>query len=227
MRIGQILRLPDLRQNVAEELLRRIGQRRRWDVKKAIKNDLQVTSSPEDGVEPLWRMHQALAEKGVAVKPLSFFELVESLFTWGDDYRVYYARLDGEIVAGLLAFYSGRTVEYFTPAFEDQHVSLQGPALLIYRAMVDAVEAGYRLWNFGGTATTAQGVYRYKRLWGAEDFNYYYYVNSYRDIGHIREMPRDQILKEYPFFYVLPFSRLLGEQAGRDGREGRGEWGHE
>jgi hypothetical protein len=211
-RIGQLVHLPALKESAAEEILGWLDSRRRRNVKKAIKSGIRVTCLPEDGVEPLWEMHHTgISAKGGIAKPLSFFHLATRQFEWGQDYRIYYAKLNGRTVAGLLLFYHRDTVEYYTPAIDDAYASLQPLALLIYQAMVDSVRAGYRVWNMGGTWATQSGVHRFKRLWHAQDYAYYYYVNTYGDIRHILESPRERLLSEYPWFYVVPFSVLTND----------------
>ncbi len=79
-------------------------------------------------------------------------------------------------------------------------------ALILYRAMEDAAARGCTCWNWGGTWLSQQGVYRFKRKWGAGDRRYRYYVRV-NDEGVLHRSP-GELLSAYPDFYVVPFDRL-------------------
>ena len=129
------------------------------------------------------------------------------IFTPGSDYNLYLAYYDGKPVAGLLLFYFNKTVEYFTPVIKAEYRNIQPLSLLIYEAMEDSLMQGYRYWNWGGTWVTQDGVYRFKKRWGTQDHPYYYYTRVYND--SMFRLSKEELLKEYPDFYVVPFDKLL------------------
>jgi lipid II:glycine glycyltransferase (peptidoglycan interpeptide bridge formation enzyme) len=119
---------------------------------------------------------------------------------------VYVALLDGEVVAGLLVFLFNGTAEYFTPAVHHDHRSEQPLALLLLEAMAAAAARGCRRWNWGGTWSSQDGVYRFKRKWGARDGRYRYYVQI-NDESLLDAAP-DELRARFGDFYVVPFSAL-------------------
>ena len=145
---------------------------------------------------------------GGIAKSDSFFRSVTEVFEYDTDYRLYYATLDGHLISALLVLYFNQTAEYFTPATVAEYRSLQPNSLLIFQALKDAQRSGLTYWNFGGTWNTQHGLYHFKRRWGAEDMPYHYHVKQYRDMEHLREMTQQDLLAEYPYFYILPFSVL-------------------
>ena len=105
-----------------------------------------------------------------------------------------------------LIFKYNKTIEYFTPVICTTHRNLQPLALLVFEAMKDAITHGYAFWNWGGTWLTQDGVYNYKKKWGTVDYSYYYYTSVYDT--SILEYTAEQLLAQYPYYYVLPFSAL-------------------
>jgi len=209
-RIGQISTLPVASEDLNSALMSILHYKTRNMVRKAYKANLQQRHSDNiDDLQFLARVHKQNMEAiGVPAKSWDFFRLIPETFEYDTDYRVYIAELNGKRIATLLVFYYHRTVEYFTPAIDVEYRSLQPNSMLIFEAMKDATERGYRYWNFGGTAYSAKGVYDFKSHWGTQNFPYYYYTKAYCDISHIKSLGKAGILTEYPFFYVIPFSEV-------------------
>jgi CelD/BcsL family acetyltransferase involved in cellulose biosynthesis len=139
-------------------------------------------------------------------KELSFFEAVPRHFDPGREFDVHVALLDDEVVAGLLLFFFNGTVEYFTPAVHHDHRSEQPLALLLLSAMTAAARRGYRRWNWGGTWTSQDGVYRFKRKWGAHEGRYHYYVQLNDE--SLLDATAGELRARFGDFYVVPFSAL-------------------
>lgn len=209
-RIGQISNLPSSSESSEDAVMDMIDSNTRNMVRKARKKDIAFTHSSDiEALRFLSDTHQKNMEAvGGIAKGWGFFRKVPEIFDYDTDYRVYLATLDGQPISGLLTFYYDKTVEYYTPAIVQEFRSLQSNSLLIFEAMKDAVRQGYRYWNFGGTWHSQDGVYRFKKKWGTQDMPYYYYVIAFQDLGHLLEMKPQEIIAEYPYFYVLPFDVL-------------------
>lgn len=178
----------------------------RRNVRKAQKSGVSV-SVDNSALGFLEEVHrQNMAEIGGKAKSPRFFETFPKHFEADRDYRIYVAHIGDEPVAALLLFYFNSTVEYFTPVTVGAHRNSQPTALIIYQAMIDAIGRGYTRWNWGGTWLTQDGVYRFKRKWGAEDRPYKYYVRV-NDRSLLSRRP-DELLDAYPDIYVVPFDRL-------------------
>jgi len=210
-RIGMYTRLPIISENIEKSLMDLFHQKTRNLIRKAQKSGMKYYhSSNIDDLKFLAELHKEnLEEVGAPPKPLDVFMEAAKIFEYDKDYRVYIAELDGVKIAGLLLFYFNKTVEYFTPAIKVDYRNLQPMNLLIFYAMKDATEKGYLNWNWGGTKLPGmEGVYHFKKRWGAEESNYYYYTTFYKDLDKIKALGKEGLLKEYPGFYVLPFSEL-------------------
>lgn len=167
----------------------------------------EITIEIESDFDFLYATHRSnmQAINGRA-KKFSFFESIPESFVAGRDYKLYFAKKNEKNIAALLLFYFGQTVEYFTPAIVSEYRVYQPTAALIYHAIEDAKKNGYRYWNWGGTWHSQDGVYKFKRKWGAEDYLYKYYtkINNKKLLSSTPEI----LLEEYSDFFVVPFSML-------------------
>jgi hypothetical protein len=160
-----------------------------------------------DAMDFIVQVHEEnMREIGGQAKPRRFFELIPVHFRAGLDYNIYVTRLGGEPVAAVLLFYFNRTVEYFSPVVRKEFRDSQGLSASIYRAMCDASKAGFHWWNWGGTWLSQDGVYRFKSRWNTQDLLYRYFTTVKNPA--VLQARRSELLSDYPFFYVVPFTSL-------------------
>jgi hypothetical protein len=188
------------------DLLQRLESSARRNIRKAVTEGVTVEKDAAQ-IDWLRRTHQDnMRSIGGIPKSDAFFQEVPRNFSIGDDYDIYTAKLGSETVAALLLFYYNRTVEYFTPAISSEHRSIQPLSAIVMEAMVDAAERGFRWWNWGGTWVTQDGVYRFKRKWGAQERRYTYFTQL-NDQDMLNWLP-NTIVSSFPGFFVAPFSVL-------------------
>jgi len=207
-RIGQFTTLPrSTSEDIETVLIKQFENPRPRNIRRAIKSGISVKSSNErDDLLFLWKTHKSNIEAiGGHVKKQEFFMSVYDQIDH-DDWKVFVGRLDKQPISALLLFYSRNVVEYFTPATVSDFRRLQPSALVIYQAMLDAVNRGIEYWNWGGTWETQKGVYDFKKKWGALDYPYYYFTKIYND--DIFQATPSELLEYYPGFYVVNFERL-------------------
>lgn len=214
-RIGQITPLPANGPQVEDTLMAAFDGSARRNIRKAMRSGQEVRQDPQgEHWEFIINTHQeSMAAMGGVAKQRSFFELVPQIFEYGRDYRVHLSFLDGQPIGALLTFYFGRTVEYFTPVASPDKRNLQPVALLSYEAMAHGARSGYEHFNWGGTWPSQEGVYRFKKKWGAAEHEYHYHVLVFEGFEPIMELDKDEILRRFPHFYVVPFDALLKYQA--------------
>lgn len=208
-RIGQWTQLPADGPQAEEHLLDMFDGSARRNVRKARHAGVtvRVDCAAWDFLERIHR--ENMARIGGHAKAHVFFDGVDRHFRADDQYRIYVAEREGRMLAALLLFYCGQTVEYFTPVVVEDERSHQPMAPIIVEAMMDALRMGFRWWNWGGTWKTQDGVHRFKSKWGARDFTYRYFIKlNRRDI--LRATPQD-LVQAYPDFYVVPYSELESE----------------
>ncbi len=205
-RIGMVTELPPSSAHAHDVLLASFSSPARRDVRKAQRAGLTVAIENQ-ALGELCRLHQGnMQDIGVKAKPDEFFTLLPDFFNAGENYQLYTARLDSELVAALLVFYFKDTVEYYTPATLKAHRNLEAPSLLIFQAMCDAIDSGYRRWNWGGTQASQQGVYKFKKKWGTVELPYKYHIFAKRE--GLLDHDAAFFQEHYDYFYAVPFSEL-------------------
>jgi Acetyltransferase (GNAT) domain len=202
-RISQVTDLPG---GDEHHMLAAIDSSARRNVRKARQSGI-VADADASRLGAVGAIHRENIEAlGGRAKAASFFAAVPRHFEAGHDYDVYLALLDEEVVAGLLVFYFNGTAEYFTPAVAHEHRSEQPLASVLVEAMAAAARRGCRRWNWGGTWTSQDGVFRFKRKWGAREGRYRYFVQL-NDRSLLDAAP-DELRARFGDFYVVPFSAL-------------------
>lgn len=204
-RIGQFTHFPF--DGTPEALLAQFESPRPRNIRKASKLGVKVRASNHlDDLDFMYRTHVAnMHAIGGLAKEQHFFHLVPKLMLC-DDWSMYIAELENQKIAGLLLFQHGKTVEYFTPVIVEEHRSSQALSLVIYQAMLDAMQSGFSQWNWGGTWLTQDGVYQFKKKWGTKDIPYFYYCRVFN--REMLKQSKEAILKHYVGFYTVPFSAL-------------------
>ena len=118
-------------------------------------------------------------------------------------------------VAALLVFFYNGIAEYYMPAIQEEYRAEQPLSGLILAAMKDAVAKRCRWWNWGGTGLSLDGVYHFKSRWGTQDMNYWYHTKFHVDAAGPKALSKEELLREYPYYFVLPFSALAPASPGR------------
>lgn len=210
-RIGLITCLPYFTDNCEDELLKMYHNSRPRNIRKAIKSNITCYFSNKfEDLEFLFEIHhQNFKVINALPKKKSFFLTIPDFFN-KDDFRVYVAEKDGVKIAALLLLYFNKTVEYFTPVVVESYRVYQPTALLIHRAMQDACKQNFKYWNWGGTSISQDGVYNFKKKWGTNNLEYKYYIKIYQD--KILNYSKEILLKEFPYFYVTPFEKLISNE---------------
>ncbi|MGQ9628974.1 MAG: lipid II:glycine glycyltransferase FemX [bacterium] len=218
-RIGQIVDLS--RFSAEDELMPSFSSSCRRAVRKAMESDLEIRRGIRgEDMKELYDVYLDTIRRlnGIA-KPISFFEELSKC--QGEFSSIYSAVFRGEIVGGLLSFHYNGIVEYHTPFFRESYKHLRPMNLIVFEALKDALANRAHYYNFGGTWLSQDGVYRFKRNWGSEDFPYYYYTKCYRDVSDLKEAGPEALLEAYKWFYVLPFSELDGGMSDEDRPHGK------
>lgn len=207
-RIGQFTPI-NYTNDIENKLMESYHYKTRNMIRKAIKSDIEIIIDNEQ-LDFLKEIHyENMQAIGGKPKSIEFFNLISEHFNAGKDYNIFVALKDKKPISALLLFYFNKTVEYFTPVIKVEYRSFQPLSLIIFNAMIDASRKKYKWWNWGGTWKTQEGVYRFKSRWNAKDYFYKYYniINN----KEIYNSSSEELLREYPNFYVLPFNKLNNE----------------
>lgn len=213
-RIGMMTPLPVFGSGdrFANALLKQVHQKTRNQILKSVKGCSAYESyGPEDWKFLKDQHREGMVAVGGPVKDIEF-DIIQKHFQKGKDYKLYVALTNDDKakrVAALLVEYYNKTAEYITPAIDASYRHLCPMNLLIFSAMGDAAQLGYRWWNWGGTKLPGQnGVYHFKKRFGGIESKYTYYTQVYGDLPY--DVKPKYLLEQYHYFYVLPFSILNG-----------------
>ena len=207
-RISQITDISVLnKDDVDNELMAKFHYKTRNMVRKSLKSGFSIQTLQT--VEAFKVLHGLHSQNMKAIdgkeKPFFVFENIQKIFEAEKDYHIYFAKKNNEIAAGLLIFYYKDYCEYFTPVINQKYRSEQPLSLLIFKAMQDAARRGYLYWNWGGTWLTQDGVYLFKKRWGAKD-QVYNYFNKIFNLYYIEHSEKSIIDNSYFYIYPIPKS---------------------
>lgn len=179
-RVSQVTNLEiNVNYSLDDELMEKFHSKTRNMVRKSKKYGFNVTlDNTYEGFKTICYFHsENMKAIGGNAKPLSVFRGIYEIFDPEEDYNVYVAKKNNEFAAGLLIFYYKEYCEYFTPVINQKYRSEQPLSLLIFTAMKEAYKRGVKYWNWGGTWSSHQeGVYLFKKRWGADEMTYNYYT---------------------------------------------------
>ncbi len=212
-RTGQVSTLPDASaDDIGAAVMANMHQKSRNSLRKGLKAEFSVTHTGTDAARAtLFELHRANMQAiGGTHKSTAVFDSLAKHLTYDRQYRIYEATApNGDLAASMMVLYHRDTVEYFIPASDQAYRSQQPLSVLIYHAMIDAVqERASRFWNWGGTWSSQAGVYRFKSRWGAQDRPYRYHISLPGGLDPLRELGPQGLLSAFPYFFTCPFDRL-------------------
>lgn len=188
--------------SIEEQLMAKFHSKTRNMIRKSFKSKFSIAiDNTFLGFEKIHAIHsENMKIIGGKEKSLTVFESLYQSFQPGKDYQIYFAYKNGEIAAGLLLFYYKNYCEYYTPVINEKFRSDQPLSRIIFHAMREAVQRSVQYWNWGGTWITQEGVYLFKKRWGATDTRYNYYTKVFNN--NILSCSLDSIIKNAAYYYV-------------------------
>ncbi len=204
-RISQMTHLTCGQKSPQEYLLSIIDSSARRNIKKAEAADVTVSVLNERALDYLEQTHNSNMQSiGGKAKTSAFFEKFPRYFKANSDYKIYVASYNNQPISALLVFFYNNTVEYFTPVTQSAFRDVQPMALILKTAMIDAIQQGFTHWNWGGTWLNQDGVYKFKKKWGAVEimYNYATLIKDHK----ILEVTPSELNICYEGFYVYNFN---------------------
>jgi CelD/BcsL family acetyltransferase involved in cellulose biosynthesis len=114
---------------------------------------------------------------GLPAQPRRFFLELWETFARSGRLRLWLAEYEGQPIAGMIFLAAGGTLRYAYGASHEGYLQLAPNNLLMWQAIEQACNEGFRVLDLGRTACANQGLMEFKRRWGAEKvpLPYYYY----------------------------------------------------
>lgn len=166
-----------------DSVLRGFRKGHRAAVKAAERSGVTVelAASTEDVAE-YFRIYQHTLKRWGRVArgfyPARLFMNLFALTTYGENVKLWLARHDGVVIAGIWVFYHNDHAVYWHSATDTPYLSYHGNHLLVTAAIKDSCENALRWFDFNPSGGLA-GVEHFKRGFGAEQRNFF----TYRHLG--------------------------------------------
>lgn len=163
-----------------EEILAGASQGFRRKLRKAMKNDIEITADVEESSIVAFCMLEKLhaeRQKYVAFST-SFLKKQFEAFRDGDEILIYTAKKDGEILAQNFMIFYGPEASYHYGVSSELGTKYSAAPLLHMQAMEEARRRGcirYNLWGIVERDETSHrfyGVSEFKRSFGCEEYRY-------------------------------------------------------
>ena len=163
-----------------EEILVGASQGFRRKLRKAEKNEIEITAETSDkSIAEFCKLEKKHAERQKYVAfSTSFLTKQFEAFREHDEVLIYTARKDGEILAQNFMIFYGPEASYHYGVSSDLGTKYSAAPLLHLAAMQEARKRGcirYNLWGIVGTDETTHrffGVSEFKRSFGCEELKY-------------------------------------------------------
>jgi lipid II:glycine glycyltransferase (peptidoglycan interpeptide bridge formation enzyme) len=153
-----------------EELLARMKQKTRYNVRYAARKGVEVRAGSQDDLELLYRMYaETSARDGFIIRGEDYYQCVWRTFLENDMLTPLIAEVDGDPVGGLMLFRFGGRAWYLHGMSRAAHRKKMPNYLLQWEAMRIAKNLGctiYDLWgapNVFDESDPMWGVFRFKR----------------------------------------------------------------
>jgi len=150
-----------------EEILMRLHSSARRAIRKAERSGVYVREvGGETGLRMFYRLYvMGMKRHGTPPHGLDFFRRV--LREFGRHVRIYVAFVEGVPVATMWFYFFNGCVHYAYGAYMREYGRFQPSSLILWSALVDGHEEGYRTLDLGRTRL-GSGVFEFKRKWKGE-----------------------------------------------------------
>jgi|TARA_B110000908_G_C10263071_1_gene460862 hypothetical protein len=202
-RVGQFTPLNMVGTDIEASLFQRFHVKTRNAIRKGMKLGLKVKICNDNFYwDWMQKIHaDSIRALGGVPKSQEVFKALREAF--GSAISLHVGFVEDLPITALVTIKHRDTIEYFTPVIDPAYRNTQALSAVIFSVMTEAAFSGSTLWNWGGTWRSQEGVYRFKKRWGAEDYNYRYFNRIYNDT--LRAVPSEKLATAFPYFYILRY----------------------
>ena len=201
-----VMRL-DIKGLSEEEVMAKFKPKTRYNIRVAIKKNVQVKICGEEAVADFHRiMVETGSRDGFMIRPAQYF--ADMLKNLGEDVRLYMAYTEeGEPIAGTIAVHVGNKVWYLYGASSNAHRNLMPNYLLQWEMIRWAIENKCDIYDFRGISGDLSednhlyGLYRFKSGFNAEftefvgEFRYVFHPLAFNFIEHAMPVAKKALKK--------------------------------
>lgn len=166
-----------------EQLLSEMKQKTRYNIRLAEKKGVFVFHNErnKENLEEFWRIIKQTSERdGIVPHNKEYYrKMLEVLDAESGNLkcRLYFAKVDGTVLAANIVLFFGDYSVYLHGASSNNFRNLMAPYLLQWRQILDAKNAGCRIYDFWGITVDNEnpkweGITRFKEGFGGEEVSY-------------------------------------------------------
>ena len=192
----------NIKNKTKDEIISEYGQKTRYNIKVAIKNNVKVRySREEEDLKKFYELMLITAKRDdIAVRSYNYFKKIIEEFK--DNSRIYLSEHNGKCLAAAIAVNYGKCVTYFYGGSSNEDRNLM-PCYIMQQNMINwALETECTKYDFGGifNVTKDNGLYRFKAGFCKKD-------GPTKYIGEIDKVYNP--IKYYIFCNILPKIKKL------------------
>lgn len=178
-----------------------------YDIRKAKKNNVKIeTKINEKRIDDFYKIYKKNCDEfGIPLKPKKSIEFLLHQGVSLGQVKCYFAYVKNMMIGGLIVIYGKEVVSYYLPCTLSSARTLQSNTLLIDFAIEEAKNNDKKIWNWESSPSQDSGVYRFKKKWGSLESKYRTYIKTFTPEEKIREYGNNTLVKNFPYFYVIPF----------------------
>lgn len=158
-----------------DEILARQKSKTRYNTRLAERKGVEVSAGSLEDLDAWYDMYEVTAQRdGFSIHSRAYYRQVLEILGRSDMARLFAARHEGDLLAGIIVFAFGTTGQYMYGASSNEKRNLMAPYLTQWRGMQWARERGCRTYDLWGIPDVLEededlwGVYRHKRGYGGE-----------------------------------------------------------
>ena len=161
----------------ADNLLKNISHNKRRNIKKALKEGVEVVQSRshEDLLAFYSMLEASMKRGGFSGYPLSWFEAVWKIYEPQELSKVFLARWKGKSVSGVFVVVHGKTVYALAAGSFSEGWKVRPNDIMHWKVMEWACQNGYSEYHMGLVSeppptegSNAWGIWRWKREWNGD-----------------------------------------------------------
>ena len=186
-----------------KDLMESFHPKTRNSIKKGLSNLGSIGQSTDSEVLNFLVDEHTRSISTLGGLPKTKDQLLQLLNLPGETTKIHWATTrTGELGAALMTLETDTVLEYFVPVVRQDLRETQLLSALISEVMLKAFQRGCLAWNWGGTWTSQQGVYRFKSRFNAID-RHYRYFHWCSDDFHTAD--KSELIESYPYWYSRKF----------------------
>jgi FemAB-related protein (PEP-CTERM system-associated) len=194
-------------------LEKRLRSKVRNQIRNAQKRGLTVETGDQSLLGDFFRIYSTnMRDLGSPSHSRAFFRAVLQAFP--DESRIHVVRMGDEVLGAGLTIANGEVLEIPWASSLRRYNSYCVNHALYWHILKQACSGGFRWFHFG-RATKGSGPYRFKKQWGAEEQQlYWYYLDSDGEAPHEIRPPQETFRLATKIWQRLPLwlTRVLGPQ---------------